>query len=106
MGKKVTIYTLAEELDLTPSAVSRAFNPNTRLDPEKRRKILEAADKGTAVLLVSTEMEEILSLSDTIRIISDGRLSDPLKAEDMNPERLGLLLGGSAAEEKGGREHE
>ena len=45
MGKKVTIYTLAAELDVTPSAVSRAFNPNTRLDPHKRKKILEAADR-------------------------------------------------------------
>ena len=42
MEKKITIYTLAEELQMTPSAVSRAFNPNTQLDPEKRKRILEA----------------------------------------------------------------
>ena len=45
MEKKITIYTLAEELQMTPSAVSRAFNPNTKLDPEKRKRILEAADR-------------------------------------------------------------
>ena len=45
MEKKITIYTLAEELQMTPSAVSRAFTPNTRLDPEKRKRILEAADR-------------------------------------------------------------
>lgn len=45
MDEKVTIYTIAKELNLTPSSVSRAFNPNTRLDSAKRRLILETADK-------------------------------------------------------------
>ena len=45
MEKKVTIYTIAEELNMTPTSVSRAFNPKTRLDKEKRRLILETAEK-------------------------------------------------------------
>ena len=40
-----TIYTLAEELNMTPSMVSRAFNPSAKVDEEKRRIILEAAAK-------------------------------------------------------------
>lgn len=43
MSEKVTIYTLAEELGVSPSAVSRAFKPNSRLSPEKREIILTAA---------------------------------------------------------------
>ena len=46
MSEKVTIYTLANELNMSVSAVSRAFNPNTRLAPEKRKIILEAAKKA------------------------------------------------------------
>ena len=45
MEQKVTIYTLAEELNMSVSAVSRAFNPNSRLSAEKRRIILEAAER-------------------------------------------------------------
>lgn len=45
MEEKITIYTLARTLGLTPTAVSRAFNPNSRLAPEKRRLILETAEK-------------------------------------------------------------
>lgn len=45
MDPKVTIYTLAEQLNMSVSAVSRAFNPNTKLSAEKRRIILEAAEK-------------------------------------------------------------
>ena len=43
--EKVTIYTLAEELNMSVSAVSRAFNPNSKLSAEKRQIILEAAEK-------------------------------------------------------------
>ena len=41
--QKVTIYTLAEELGVTPSSVSRAFNPNSKLSDSKRSKILNLA---------------------------------------------------------------
>lgn len=43
--KQVTIYSLAEELDLSPSMVSRAFNPDANVDEEKRKRILEAAER-------------------------------------------------------------
>lgn len=42
---KITIYTLAEELSMTPSMVSRAFNPNAKIAEEKRMAVLEAAEK-------------------------------------------------------------
>ena len=45
MEKKVTIYTLAEKLNMSVSAVSRAFTPNSKLNAEKRKIILEAAEK-------------------------------------------------------------
>ena len=41
----VTIYTLAKELNMTPSMVSRAFNPDCKVSEEKRQKVLEAAKK-------------------------------------------------------------
>ena len=45
MKKAATIYTLAEELGMTPSMVSRALNPNGKVAPEKRRLVLEAAQR-------------------------------------------------------------
>ena len=89
---------LARELRDDP-VLLLAMHPTRGLDVGAiefiHQQILDASDKGTAVLLVSTEMEEILQLSDTVRIISDGKLSAPLSEEDMNAETLGLLLGGS-----------
>ena len=43
--EKVTIYTLAKELNMSPSMVSRAFSPNGRIDREKRRLVLALAEK-------------------------------------------------------------
>ena len=45
MDKKYTIYDLAAELGVTPSMVSRAFNPKARIAPEKREMILSEAKK-------------------------------------------------------------
>jgi len=43
--EKVTIYTIANELSMTPSMVSRAFNPNAKIAEGKRKLVLEAAEK-------------------------------------------------------------
>ena len=42
---KTTIYTLAEELNMTPSMVSRALSPNGKISEEKREIVLKAAKK-------------------------------------------------------------
>lgn len=42
---EVTIYTLAKELNMTPSMVSRAFNPEGKINEEKRKLVLETAKK-------------------------------------------------------------
>ena len=42
---EITIYTLAKELGMTPSMVSRAFNPNAKIREEKRQLVLETAEK-------------------------------------------------------------
>lgn len=41
----VTIYTLAKELNMTPSMVSRAFNPACKVSKQKRKLVLETAEK-------------------------------------------------------------
>lgn len=43
--KKITIYSLADELNMTPSMVSRAFNPNAKIAKDKRALVLDTAAK-------------------------------------------------------------
>ena len=58
------------------------------------RRIVQARDKGAAVLLISAELDEILSLSDRIAVMYKGRILDILDAKTATRERLGCLMAG------------
>lgn len=45
MKTEVTMYTLAEELNMSVAAISRAFNPNSKIRSEKRELILQTASR-------------------------------------------------------------
>jgi ABC-type uncharacterized transport system ATPase subunit len=62
------------------------------------RRIVEARDKGAAVLLISAELDEIMSLSDRIAVMYKGHILDTLEAETATREQLGLLMAGVAKE--------
>ncbi len=60
-------------------------------------RILEARQAGTAVLLISEDLDEVMGLADRIQAIVKGRLSAPIAAEDADPRRLGLMMSGDWA---------
>jgi ABC-type uncharacterized transport system ATPase subunit len=57
-------------------------------------RIIEKRDEGTAVLLVSSELDEILALSDRIAVMYRGQIVDIVSAAEVNKEYLGLLMAG------------
>jgi ABC-type uncharacterized transport system ATPase subunit len=61
------------------------------------KRIVEQRDAGAAVLIVSTELDEVLALGDRIAVMFEGRIVGVLDAKDATRERVGLLMGGSAA---------
>ncbi len=77
-----------------------AVNPTRGLDIATTRYvrslISDLASKGAGVLLVSTDIDEILELSDRIAVISRGRISGILSPEEATPERIGILMGGGS----------
>ena len=58
------------------------------------KRIIEQRDAGVAVLLVSAELDEILSLSDRIAVMYRGQIIDTLEVGNTNRETLGLLMAG------------
>jgi len=62
------------------------------------RKIIEARDQNVAVLLVSAELDEILSLSDRVAVIYRGQITGEMSIESATAEHLGLLMAGGQAE--------
>jgi ABC-type uncharacterized transport system ATPase subunit len=62
------------------------------------RRIVEARDQGAAVLLISAELDEIMSLSDRIAVMYKGRILATLDAKLATREQLGLLMAGVETE--------
>ncbi len=57
-------------------------------------RILEKRDDGTAVLLVSPELEEVMNLSDRIAVMFEGKIIGTVNAAEATKEKLGLLMCG------------
>jgi energy-coupling factor transporter ATP-binding protein EcfA2 len=55
---------------------------------------MDLAEKGTAVIVISQDLDELLQISDKIAVLSHGHLSEPLDAAHVTLEQLGLLMGG------------
>lgn len=69
---------------------------------EAIRSTLEAVKKrGAGILLVSAELEEIISLSDRIIVIHEGKITGELTAREASESNLGLLMMGGRDSQKG-----
>ncbi len=64
------------------------------------RRIIEKRDEGTAVLLVSSELDEVMALSDLIAVMYEGEIVDILPAEQVTREEIGLLMAGIKENQK------
>ena len=62
------------------------------------RRLIAMRDAGKAVLLVSVELDEILSLSDRILVMFDGTITGELSAAEADERRIGLLMAGVTKE--------
>ncbi len=60
--------------------------------------IVDLRDSGAAILLVSVELDEIMSLSDRIAVMFDGRLMGERLPSETDERELGLLMAGVSAE--------
>jgi len=90
---------VARELDKTPRLLL-AVNPTRGVDVGAiefiHSQIENARDNGCAVLLISTELDEIMSLSDRIGVIYNGKIVGEMDRENANTEKLGLYMAGKA----------
>jgi len=60
------------------------------------QRLIDMRDKGAAILLVSVELEEVLSLSDRIVVMFDGSIVGERVNKDVTDRELGLLMAGVA----------
>ena len=95
---------VARELEKSPRLLL-AVHPTRGVDIGAiefiHKQIVEARNRGCGVLLVSTEMDEILALSDRIGVIYEGKILGEMDQKDADLERIGLLMAGSAEADAG-----
>ncbi len=60
------------------------------------QRLIDMRDKGAAILLVSVELEEVLSLSDRIVVMFDGNIVGERVNKDVTDREIGLLMAGVA----------
>ena len=61
------------------------------------KEIMKARDAGTAILVVSVELDEILTLSDRILVMNQGKITGELTAEQADPRTIGMLMASTTA---------
>jgi ABC-type uncharacterized transport system ATPase subunit len=60
-------------------------------------ELLRARQEGKAILLISTELEELLNLADRIAVMYEGRVMGVVDAAGAAVEEIGLMMAGIAA---------
>lgn len=61
------------------------------------RKLIELRNAGAAILLVSAELEEVLSLADRVLVMYQGRIVGTVDPQQVQQEEIGLLMTGGRA---------
>ena len=94
-------FVVARELSRTPDFL--LVNQLTRgIDIGATELVMEAVlgarEKGAAILLISTEFEELFSLCDRILVMYEGRFVGEMPSDRTRLEELGLMMAGQAAE--------
>ena len=57
--------------------------------------LIELRSAGTAVLIISEELDELFTLCDRIAVLAQGRLSRTYAASELTIERVGVLMAGT-----------
>ncbi|WP_103223391.1 ABC transporter ATP-binding protein [Roseibium marinum] len=98
-GGNLQKFVVGRELDRRP-AVLVVNQPTWGVDAGAaaliRQALIDLARSGSAVLVISQDLDEIFEIADRIAVISRGYLSAADPAEEMNRERVGLLMAGGA----------
>ena len=60
-----------------------------------RQALLDLASGGTAVIVISQDLDELMEISDNFAALNEGRLSQPRPAQGLTVEEIGLMMGGA-----------
>jgi simple sugar transport system ATP-binding protein len=96
-GGNIQKTILAREIDACRGLLIAGY-PSRGLDvgatEAVRKRLLEQREEGYAVLLISEDLEELLSVSDRIAVLFEGRIMGILPTVGVDTQTLGLMMAG------------
>ncbi|WP_139974330.1 ABC transporter ATP-binding protein [Ochrobactrum sp. CGA5] len=100
-GGNLQKFIIGRELDRSP-LVMVVNQPTWGVDAGAaahiRQALVDLARSGSAVLVISQDLDELLEISDRIAVMNHGLLSEPMPIADVTLEKIGLLMGGISGE--------
>lgn len=99
-GGNLQKFLVGRELDRSPSILvinQPTWGVDAGAAARIRQSVIDLARSGSAVLVISQDLDELFEISDFIAVMNHGRLSPPKPAAETTLEQIGLLMGGAAA---------
>jgi len=96
-GGNLQKFIVGRELDRQPTVLivnQPTWGVDAGAASRIRQALVDLAKSGSAVLVISQDLDEIFEVATEIAVISEGRLSDIYSASDLSREKIGLLMGG------------
>ncbi len=96
-GGNIQKVIMARELTAEPKLLI-ASQPTRGVDIGSaeyiHERLMEQREKGTATIVISEDLDEVIGLSDRIAVMFEGRIIDIVDSEDATREAIGLLMAG------------
>jgi simple sugar transport system ATP-binding protein len=100
-GGNLQKFLVGRELDRQPAVMvvnQTTWGVDAGAAAHIRQALIGLARNGSAVLVISQDLDELFEISDFIAVMHNGELSKPLPAAEATYEKVGLLMGGAAPE--------
>ncbi len=97
-GGNLQKFVVGRELDRKPGLLvvnQPTWGVDAGASATIRQAIVDLARQGSAVLVISQDLDEIFEIADRIAVISRGELSEAYAAGDLTAEKIGLLMAGA-----------
>ncbi|PZO79373.1 MAG: ABC transporter [Mesorhizobium amorphae] len=98
-GGNLQKFIIGRELDRKPQAIivnQPTWGVDAGAAARIRQALIELARSGSAVLVISQDLDELFEMSDAISVMHDGTLSQPVPTAQATFESVGLLMGGAS----------
>ncbi len=96
-GGNLQKFVVGRELDRKPGVLvvnQPTWGVDAGASATIRQAIIDLARQGSAVLVISQDLDEIFEVADRIAVISRGQLSEAYPSSELSAEKIGLLMAG------------